>query len=191
MGNDSRILVTYTTNAGSTREVAERIAAKLQSGDCQADVAEAGAVQSLAGYSGLVIGGPMIMGWHRKARKFLRKHREALQTLPYHVYMTAMKVTGSTEDSRITIDESIREEAGDPHKLSFREKYTTAAHYVEPVFGTTTIPEPRSVALLGGKLDYTKLKFPQMLFVMLVISARPTDRRNWELIDGWAAGLAF
>ena len=48
-----------------------------------------------------------------------------------------------------------------------------------------------AIYILGGKLDYTKLRFPQVLFVMLIIRAKPGDKRNWELIERWAEGLKF
>ncbi len=44
-------------------------------------------------------------------------------------------------------------------------------------------------AFLGGKLEMFRLVWYQMLFVMLIIQAKPGDRRNWPVIKGWAENL--
>jgi hypothetical protein len=38
-------------------------------------------------------------------------------------------------------------------------------------------------------LEYGRLKWWAVLFVMLIIQAPAGDRRNWEAIRAWAAGL--
>lgn len=191
MSNQSRILVTYTTNAGSTKEVAERIAATLAGRHDHVEVVPAADVDGISGYTGIVFGGPMIVGWHRKAFRLIKKHREALKRIPYHVFMTAMEVTGASDDPTIAIDPKFAGGDGEPTKLTFKEKHTTVAHYTRPLYTSNDVPKPRSAALFAGKLDYTKLKFLQVLFVMLIVGARPGDRRNWEFIEQWAEGLAF
>ena len=45
------------------------------------------------------------------------------------------------------------------------------------------------IGIFAGKLDYTKLKFPLMMFVMLIIGAKPGDKRNWHTITAWADSL--
>ena len=49
--------------------------------------------------------------------------------------------------------------------------------------------KPVGVGFFGGKLDYGSLNIFHMLFVMLIIQARPGDFRNWEAIRAWAASL--
>jgi menaquinone-dependent protoporphyrinogen IX oxidase len=49
--------------------------------------------------------------------------------------------------------------------------------------------KPVSVGFFGGKLDYGTLNILHMLFVMLIIGARPGDHRNWEAIRAWAVSL--
>lgn len=186
----SRILVTYTTNAGSTKEVAERIAANIEFAG-SVDVLAAGQVEDMAGYAGVVIGGPMILGWHRKARRFYKKHRAKLAGLPVHVFMTAMRVTDTGDAGGVVIDPGITVSPASPDRLSRKEKLTTVGHYVRPVTGKGAPEQPASIAIFGGKLDYTKLKLLQMLFVMLVIGESPGDKRNWQLIETWARSLQF
>ena len=73
MSANGKILVTYVTNSGSTAEVAEKIAETLRTDDTEAIALEMDAVDDVSIYSSVVAGGPMIMGWHRKAVKFLKK----------------------------------------------------------------------------------------------------------------------
>ncbi len=191
MEESPRILVTFTTNAGSTREVAERIAANIPAEAGTVDLHPVEKVDDLSRYSGVVVGGPMILGWHRRARKFYKKHRCGLDRIPHHIFMTAMKVTDSGDASVAIVDPGVLNSPADPRKLSLKEKFTTVDHYTAPVARKAGHSSPVSIAIFGGKLDYTKLKLAQMLFVMLVIGEAPGEKRNWNLIEKWAKGLTF
>src|SRR5687767_26172 len=94
-----RILVTYATLAGSTVEVAQTVGEEIEKGGFQVDVLPLAAVEDLKGYDGVVVGAPMIMGWHRAALSFLRKHRQAFQHLPLAVFVMAMSLTQNDETS--------------------------------------------------------------------------------------------
>ena len=59
------ILVTYTTMAGSTAEVAQAVADEMEKGGVPVDVRPLAQVPSLDGYAAVVVGGPMIMGWQK------------------------------------------------------------------------------------------------------------------------------
>ena len=65
-----RILVTYATMAGSTAEVARMLGSELSARGCQVEVLPIEKVRDLSGYQGIIVGGPMIMGWHRAAWAF-------------------------------------------------------------------------------------------------------------------------
>jgi menaquinone-dependent protoporphyrinogen oxidase len=82
-----RILVAYGTKRGSTREVAESIAAHLRERLYSTDVEPAGSIRDLDGYDGVVLGGSIYMTrWHPDARTFLKRHRTALAQLPLAVF---------------------------------------------------------------------------------------------------------
>jgi menaquinone-dependent protoporphyrinogen oxidase len=90
------ILIVYTTNAGSTAEVAEMIAEEIgQAGD-QVDVRRIEEVNSVAGYDAVIVGAPMILGWHGKARKFVRQHRQALSKIKTAYFCMAMMLTATS-----------------------------------------------------------------------------------------------
>lgn len=58
-----------------------------------------------------------------------------------------------------------------------------------PILEAAAPGRPVSIAFFGGHLDYQRLKLLPKLFVQLVIQAQPGDRRNWQAIRSWAAGL--
>jgi len=65
-----RCLVAYATNAGSTAEVAETVAHVLAETGDAVDLRRVEEVGDVAGYDLVVIGAPMILGWHRSAVRF-------------------------------------------------------------------------------------------------------------------------
>jgi menaquinone-dependent protoporphyrinogen oxidase len=92
-----KILVTYATMAGSTAEVAQAVAEEIAGSGLGVDVLPVEQIQGLEGYAGVVVGGPMIMGWHRSALRFLKRNREAFQRIPLAVFITAMSLTQTGE----------------------------------------------------------------------------------------------
>ena len=190
---NDKILIAYTTNAGSSREVAEAIAGELEKHGAAADIRRLEEIEDLSPYKGVVVGGPMIMGWHRGAVKFLKKHQMALRTLPVVYFFTAMSLTRTGETQLngvpVRVDPNLAKAPKNPSRLSYRERYATVERYLGPVLRSVPSVRPVSVGFFGGKLDFFKLKPLQRLFVMLVVQAQPGDRRNWPEIRDWAASL--
>lgn len=188
-----KILIAYTTNAGSTQEVAETIGETLSQDGVQADVCRIKDVGDVSTYDAVVVGGPMIMGWHRATLKFLRKHQKALSQVPVAYFLTAMRLTktSDTDLGMVSIyqDPALARAPENESKLSFKERYATVGSYLKPAFNRAPLVKPVSAGFFGGKLDYTKLNVFQMLFVMLIIGAQPGDLRNWEAMREWASSL--
>jgi menaquinone-dependent protoporphyrinogen IX oxidase len=74
-------------------------------------------------------------------------------------------------------------------RLSFRERYATLGNYLRPILRATSPAKPVSVGVFGGRLEYGRLKWWAVIFAMLIIQAPAGDKRNWEAIRAWAAGL--
>ncbi len=188
------ILVTYATGSGSTAEVAQAIAEELRKNGATAQVKKIDEVEDLSAYAGVVIGAPMILGWHRAAVQFLKKHRQALSRIPVAYFFTAMSLTRTLETQvkgvPVFVDPDLAKEPKKPGHLSFRESYANVARYLSPALGAAPSVKPVSVGFFAGKLDFSRLKLLQMLFVMLIVQAQPGDRRNWPAIRGWADNLA-
>jgi menaquinone-dependent protoporphyrinogen oxidase len=188
-----RILVTYATMAGSTAEVARTVGEEIAKHDFQVDVLPLDGVQDLKTYDGVVVGGPMVMGWHRAASGFVKKHRKTFQRIPFAVFVTAMSLTQTAESSvggvPVCVDEKLAKPPASAGKLSLRERYARLANYVSPILGAARPAKPASIGVFGGRLEYGRLKWWAVLFVMLIIQAPAGDRRNWQAIREWAAGL--
>ena len=186
----TKILVAYSTNAGSTGEVAQALGKVLAETGAQVEVHSIREVETLGGYGAIVLAGPMIFGWHRKMLRFIAKNRKALAGVPIAYCMTGLHVTRAGEPTGpavpLTIDPEILEEPGTPDSLTFRERHTSIGSYLGPVLKRTSPLRPISIGIFAGKLDYRRLKLPQKLFVMLVIAAKAGDSRDWEAIGSWA-----
>jgi menaquinone-dependent protoporphyrinogen oxidase len=189
----NRILVTYATMAGSTAEVAQAVGEEIGRRGFQADVRPMEEVKDLLAYDGVVVGGPMIMGWHRGAMRFLKKNREALQRIPLAVFVMAMSLTKTGEASvsgvPVTVDENLPKPPVKEGSLNFKERYARLSNYLEPVLEAIRPAKPASIGIFGGRLEYGRLKWWAVLFVMLIIQAPAGDRRNWPAIRDWAAGI--
>jgi menaquinone-dependent protoporphyrinogen oxidase len=188
-----KILVTYATMAGSTAEVAQAVGEEIAKSGSQVDVLPLSEVPNLEAYAAVVVGGPMIMGWHRSALGFLRKNRRTFQRIPLAVFVTAMSLTQTGETSvggvLVYVDEELPKPPAEEGRLNFRERYATLPNYLRPILKATRPVKPVSIGVFGGRLEYGRLKWWAVLFAMLIIQAPARERRNWPAIRSWAAGL--
>ena len=130
------LLITYASTRGSTREVAETIAASLREHGLDVDLKAAAEVEDVNGYDGVVLGAAIYTGHaHVDVRRLLRRCRKELSSLPLAVF--AMGPRTSSEDdlagSRKQLD----------HDLAKLPEL-----------------EPFSIAIFGGVVDPAKLHFP-------------------------------
>lgn len=188
-----RILVAYTTNAGTTANVARMIADELGKEGAQIDQLRLKDVSSLEPYSAVVVGAPLILGWHREAVNFVKKNQQALSRVPVAFFMTGMTLTEtgvkSFEGIPVCVDPDVAKPPHNPARLSFKENYATLANYLRPALNASKAVRPVSVGFFGGRLDMFRLKWYQILFVMLIIQAKPGGAHNEPFIREWAAGL--
>jgi menaquinone-dependent protoporphyrinogen oxidase len=189
----NKILVTYATMAGSTAEVAQVVGEEISKAGLQVSILPLGEVKDLELYDGVVVGGPMIMGWQRSAIRFLKKNRSILQQKPLAVFVLAMSLTQTGETSvdglAVTIDVNLPKPPQKAGSLSFREKYAQLSHYLQPILKAARPARPVSIGFFGGRLEYGRLKWWAVLFAMLIIQAPAGEKRNWTVIRAWAASL--
>jgi menaquinone-dependent protoporphyrinogen oxidase len=189
----SRILVAYATMAGSTAEVAQVVGEAIDKSGLQVDVLPISEVKDLKAYGGVVVGGPMIMGWHRDSLRFLKKQRDTFQHIPLAVFVMAMSLTQTSETSLegvpVYVDEKLAKPPEREGSLNFRERYTRLMNYLRPIFSAIRPIKPVSIGVFGGRLEYGRLKWWAVLFAMFIIRAPAGERRNWEAIRAWAEGL--
>jgi len=158
------ILVAYATTHGSTREVAEAAAETLRETGLQADVRPARDVRTLAEYAAVVLGAPLYMfRWHKDARRFLSRHREALMQKPVAVFALG---PFNNEESEF---QGAREQL---------DKALAKFAWLSPV----------AIKVFGGKFDPAHLRFPYNL-IPAMKKMPVTDIRDWEAIRAWASNL--
>jgi menaquinone-dependent protoporphyrinogen oxidase len=188
-----RFLVAYATMAGSTADVAQTVAEEIAKQDVQVDLLPLSEVKDLAAYDGVVVGGPMILGWHRAALRFLKQYRAAWQRIPLAVFVLALSLTQTGETSvdgvPVDVDETLPKPPTTPGRLRFQECYARLAHYVRPILRATHPVIPVRIEVFAGRLEYGRLPWWGVLFAMLILQAPAGDRRNWPAIRAWAAGL--
>jgi menaquinone-dependent protoporphyrinogen oxidase len=188
-----KVLVVYTTNAGSTSEIAETVAAELRNCGSQVDLARLETVKDINGFDAVVVGAPMILGWHRAAVKFIRQHQQELSNTRLACFCTLISLTREIPAWQapfpVAIDPWLPKAPKNPNRLGIKERYATLSNYLIPMIKAAGNVRPVSVAMLGGKLELFRLPWWQMLFVMVIIQAQPGDRRNHEFIRQWAGQL--
>ena len=159
------VLVGYATRYGSTQEVAEAVAATLRECGLEVDLQPLQEVRSLAGYDAAVVGASLYMyRWHKDARRFLSRHRQALTERPVAVF-----ALGPTHD---------------PHD---EEEWRDSRAQLDKALTKFPWLTPVALELFGGKYDPARLRFP----INLLAGKEPaTDIRDWTAIRAWARDLA-
>jgi len=189
----SKILVAYATKSGSTAEIARRIGDAIADKGVQVDVEHIPDVASLAIYDAVILGAPMIIGWHREAVRFLINSQATLGKKRVAYFITALELCrceeASLQNVAIFQDPTLGKRPKNPAKQSFKERQTSPRAYLMPLLNKAPQIKPISVALFKGKLDFRKLGLFDKLFVKLIIRAPAGDFRNWEAIEAWAKEL--
>lgn len=186
-----KILVAYSTNAGSTADVAEVISEEFRKAGRDIEVRSINEIDSLDGYDSVILGAPMILGWHAVARKFLRQNRQQLAGKKVAYFACALKLTDDHGKFSIpiSIDPGLVSDPVKPGRLSLKERFTTTGHYLKPMLACVPELTPVSVGFFNGKLDLRRLKWWQVLFVLAIVQGKPGDFRDWGYIRGWVRTL--
>jgi menaquinone-dependent protoporphyrinogen oxidase len=189
-----RALLVYATRHGSTKEVADAVAEELRSAFAEVEVSEARSAPSPAGYDAVVLGGPMIMGWHKDAQRYLRRNKSQLAAVPFALFVTAASLTEDGVDALqgmpMAKDPWLVKKPRNADRLSRKERYALPRHYVGDILKVCAPARPRTVALFAGSLDLTTMRLFEKLFVLLVIGATPGDGRHFDFIRQWARDAA-
>jgi menaquinone-dependent protoporphyrinogen oxidase len=190
----SKILVVYSTNSGSTTEVAEAVADELTKAGHAVDVRPMNDVNTVTGYDAVVVGAPMIFGWHDPARQFVKKHQTQLTNRKTAYFACTMRLTRAQRETlpqvALTLDENLVADQAKPGSLNIKERFTTIGYYLNSMLPSGSDVKPVSVAFFNGKLEMFRLKWWQAAFVMVVVQAAPGDYRDWDAIRAWSRSLS-
>ncbi len=188
-----KILIAYATRSGSTAEVAQAIGQELAGDGVLVEARPIRKVDNLDGYDAVIVGGPMIMGWHAEAVQFVQRHQQTLSRLPVAYFLTALSLTqtanGHVDGLAIYQDPTLAKPPKNEQRPSYKERYASVPNYLAPVLKKAPNVRPVSVGFFNGKLDAARLDLFSRLFVTLVVGAQSGDYRNWQAIRTWAAGL--
>lgn len=160
------LLVAYASKHGSTAEIAEAVAERLRESDLGVDVAEAGDVEGLDPYDAVVLGSAVYMKrWRGEARRFLRRHGEALSKRPFWVFSSGP--------------------VGEPTDDEADSGWLEPAKVVEQVERLGA----RGHVVFGGRVP-TDARWPHQRAMAQNTPPEYRDRRDWDEIRAWAADIA-
>ncbi len=161
-----KILVTYTSAAGSTGEIAEAIGQVFKDKGATVDVWPTKKVTDLSPYRAVVVGSGVRAGKvYGKTLKFLDQHQEALAKLPVAYFVVCLTMQEDTEEHRREVD-------------TYVDQMRAKAPQVQPV----------NVGLFAGAMEYKKVPLPLRLIVK-AMKVQEGDHRDWDAIRAWAADL--
>lgn len=158
------VLVAYASKRGSTREIAETVAATLRREGLGVCLERAEDVQSLERYDAVVLGSAVYMKrWRGDARHFLKKHRKALRQKSFWVFSSG-PVGDPAKDNPDWLE---------PPKIIEKVEELGGRDHV--VFGGCLSSEP-SGFMEKAMVEGTPREF--------------RDRRDWASIRTWAHQIA-
>jgi menaquinone-dependent protoporphyrinogen oxidase len=164
---ESKILVTYASKYGATKEIAEKIGDVLRRAGLQADVFPVNGVRDLVPYAAVVLGSGVYIGkWQKEAAAFLQAQEKSLAERP--VWLFSSGPTGE----------------GDPVKLVEGQRLPAA---LQPVVDRI---RPRDIAVFHGHINPEKINFIEKFAVQKVVKKPFGDFRDWDAISAWASSVA-
>lgn len=162
---EQRVLVAYASKYGATEGIADTIGRTLRDAGLAVDVLRCRAVESLDGYTAVVLGSAVYVGrWRREAAEFLRKSERELARLP--VWLFSSGPTGE----------------GEPDELLHGWRFPGALRPIAERIG------PRDIAVFPGALARDALE-PFDAFIVRTVKAPAGDFRDLDAVTAWARGI--
>jgi menaquinone-dependent protoporphyrinogen oxidase len=156
----TRVLVTYATKHGSTREIAEAIGRSLQDAGVEADVLAARTVKEVESYDAVILGSALYAAhWQREANRFVAHHLPALQARPVWLFSSG-PLDWSAETTRLPL--------------------------TPQVAATTDAIGARDHRTFGGRL----LADTPGIDPRIIATHPIGDFRDWTAIEAWAMRIA-
>ena len=162
-----KLLTGYASEHGSTREIAERIAARISSHGHAVDVRAMSGAQSLDDYDAVVLGSAVHnQKWLPQATGFVHRNLDALAARP--VWLFSVGMPGALR--------------GPWQRLAMREEPMVIADFRDAV-------RPRDHRLFSGVVHRDDLPLAGRL-VFRAMGCHYGDYRDWAQIDGWSDRVA-
>ncbi len=162
-----QVLIAHVSPSGSTRDIGERIAARLRDRGHRVDCRPTYEIQSLRGYDAVIVGSAIHnQAWLPEAADFLATHADEL--LAGSVWLFSVGLPGAL--------------ARPLRKLAMREGPRAVAPFMALV-------QPHDTHLFSGVVR--REQFPRMgRMLHLLAGGTFGDFRDWPEIDAWAEGIS-
>jgi menaquinone-dependent protoporphyrinogen oxidase len=161
------VLVGYATAHGSTREIAERVAAGLAKAGLSAEARDLRTVDDADAYAAYVLGSAVHgQNWLEPARAFVRDHLDVLGARPLWIFSVGMPAALRGPWKRLAPKEAPVITERLPGDLSFRDH-----------------------RLFSGVIAPDHLP-PTGRIMFRLVGGRFGDYRDWDAVDGWTARIA-
>ena len=158
--------------------MAAAMAAELRSPDVEVTIRQITGGLRAEAYDAVVIGAPMIMGWHKDATRFLKRNASALANRPTACFATAASLTQMLDQPGavpLFCDPWLVKAPRRADHLTYKERYTSPDHYLRDIIGERTDVRLVGIALFGGSVDLTAMNILEKLFVLAIVGAKPGD----------------
>lgn len=166
------ILILYATFHGSTAQIAEFMAKKLNKGGSTVSVKSINDDVDFSSYYGIIMDAPIHRGkWMAEAIAFVNKYRKKLDQLPFACFYTCMS-KAKQPPSEDTIEE--------------------LAAYQTAIIDLFPNLSPSHIGSFAGMLDYDKCSFFTKLVMWLIMSKnglKAGDYRDWQAIESWLSEI--
>ena len=164
---ETKVLVTYASKYGATKEIAEKIGEVFHQAGLQADVIPVDGVRDLNTYGAIVLGSALYIGkWQKEAVAFLNSNEKTLAERP--VWLFSIGPTG----------------VGDPITLVEGVLIPPA---LQPV---TDRIHPRDIVVFHGHINPEKMNFIEKWAIKSVVKKPFGDYRDWKAIASWSSRVA-
>jgi menaquinone-dependent protoporphyrinogen oxidase len=158
-----KVLVAYSTRAGSTAEIAATIGQTLSQRGFSVDVLPVKKQPNPADYQAVILGSPIRMGsWLPEMVSFIKENRSLLEKLPLALFTVHMLNGGDDEQSRTN-----------------RQAYLNAVR--------EWVTHAEEVYFLG-KMELAKLSYLDR-FISNAMKAKDEDLRDWNAIQTFAGSV--
>jgi len=169
---ETKILIAYESQFGSTAEVATFIGKNLSVDKQEIEIKKINEIDDLSPYSKIIIGSAIQYDkWMPEARNFVIANRKELEEIPVAFFFTCLVLSKKTEKARLQ-----------------------AKGYSDNLKSLVTEIKPTSVGQFAGVLDYSKMSFGQRILakgLFAIIGVKEGDYRDWKKIKKWTEKLEF
>ena len=164
---DKKILVTYASKYGATKEIAQKISGVLRQAGLPVDVFPVNLIEDLTPYKAVILGSAVYVGkWQKEAVEFLRAHENSLTERP--VWLFSSGPTGK----------------GDPVELVEGIRLPAT---LQPVADRI---DPQDIAVFQGYINPAKINFIEKWAIKSLVKKPFGDFRDWDAIVTWSRSIA-